>query len=73
MLNGTGTDTLIRLGFEPGIAGWWRRTATRAEKLALVAELSETMTGRLGNLLVRDAEAVRLDDQEEHRELGKRD
>ena len=71
MLNGKGTDTLTRLGFEPGVAGWWSRTATRAEKLSLVAELTDTMAGRLGNLLVRDAEAVRLDDQKEDDELGK--
>ncbi|MDH3625339.1 MAG: ATP-binding cassette domain-containing protein [Myxococcales bacterium] len=72
MLNGTGGETLTRLGFEPGVAGWWSRTATRAEKLALVAELSETMAGRLGNLLVRDAEAMRLDDQAEENEPSKR-
>jgi hypothetical protein len=46
------------MGFEPGVSGWWTRTATREEKLALVAELSRTMQGQLGNLLVRDAEAV---------------
>ncbi len=71
-LNGTATDTLIRLGFERGTAGWWRRTATRAEKLALVEELSKTMAGQFDNLLVRDAEAVRPQDQEERHELGKR-
>ena len=73
MLNGTGADALTRMGFQPGVSGWWRRTATRAEKLALVAELSERMTGRLGNLLVRDAEAVQLGEKEEDHELGKRD
>ena len=66
MLNGTGSDTLARLGFEPSVAGWWSRTATRAEKLALVRDLSETLEGRLGNLLVRDAEAVQPDNEEGH-------
>lgn len=73
MLNGKGADTLAQMGFEPGVAGWWRRTATRTEKLALVAELSGTLGGRLGNLLVRDAEAVQLAKKEEDHELGNRD
>ena len=72
MLNGRGADTLTKMGFDPGVAGWWRRTATRAEKLTLVAQLSQTMGGRLGNLLVRDAEAIQMEDEEEEHELGKR-
>lgn len=72
MLNGQGADALTRMGFEPGTAGWWRRTATRAEKLLLVAELSEMMGGRLANLLIRDAEAVQLGDKEENHEGGER-
>ena len=72
MLNGAAGDTLTRMGFERGVSGWWARTATRVEKLALVAELSRTMEGRLGNLLVRDAEAVQPDQKEEGDEPGKR-
>jgi len=54
---------LARLGFQPGVAGWWSRTATRSEKLTLVARLSHDLEGRIKNLLVRDAEAVQLEDQ----------
>ena len=72
MLNGAAGDTLTRMGFERGVSGWWARTATRVEKLALVAELSRTMEGRLGNLLVRDAEAVQPDQKEEGDEPRKR-
>ncbi len=61
--NGVGDEALQRLGFEPGVAGWWSRTATRAEKLELVATLSQDMEGRVVNLLVRDADAVQLDEQ----------
>lgn len=64
-LNGSASETLTAMGFEPGVSGWWTRTATRAEKLALIAELSTTMQGRLGNLLVRDAEAVQPDEKGE--------
>lgn len=63
MKNGLGDEALQRLGFEPGVAGWWSRTATRAEKLELVATLSQDMRGRVVNLLVRDADAVQLDEQ----------
>jgi ABC-type multidrug transport system ATPase subunit len=57
-------DTALRrMGFEPGVAGWWSRSATRAEKLELVATLSQQMGGRVSNLLVRDADAVQLDEQ----------
>lgn len=63
MKNGVGDEALQRLGFEPGVAGWWSRTATRAEKLELVATLSQDMRGRVVNLLVRDADAVQLDEQ----------
>jgi len=61
----TGADdtALRRMGFEPGVAGWWSRSATRAEKLELVATLSQQMGGRVSNLLVRDADAVQLDEQ----------
>jgi len=63
MKNGVDNDALRRMGFEPGVAGWWSRTATRAEKLDLVATLSQEMEGRVLNLLVRDADAVQLDEQ----------
>lgn len=63
MKNGVESDALRRMGFEPGVAGWWSRTATRAEKLELVALLSQDMEGRVLNLLVRDADAVQLDQQ----------
>ena len=61
----TGADdqALRRMGFEPGVAGWWSRSATRAEKLELVATLSQQIGGRVSNLLVRDADAVQLDEQ----------
>ena len=75
MLNGTGSDSLSRMGFEPGVAGWWSRTATRAEKLSLVRELSKTLDGRLGNLVVRDAEAVQPDnpDNQDGHEVNESD
>jgi len=61
--NGVDKETLARMGFHPGVAGWWSRTATRSEKLELVAQLSQTMEGSIVNLLVRDADAVQLEDQ----------
>ena len=63
MENGVDNERLQRMGFEPGVAGWWSRTATRAEKLELVATLSHEMEERVLNLLVRDADAVQLDEQ----------
>jgi ABC-2 type transport system ATP-binding protein len=63
MKNGVDDETLAGMGFEPGVAGWWSRTATRSEKLTLVAKLSEQFGGRMLNLLVRDADAVQLDTQ----------
>jgi ABC-type multidrug transport system ATPase subunit len=63
MKNGTGGKDLENLGFQPGVAGWWSRTATRAEKLELVAQLSQGLDGQIVNLLVRDADAVQLDRQ----------
>lgn len=59
MLNGAEEESLTRLGFERSSTGWWTRTATRSEKLGLIEELSRTMQGQLGNLLVRDAESLR--------------
>ena len=63
MKNGVDDDALQAMGFQPGIAGWWSRTATRSEKLDVVAALSRDMRGRVVNLLVRDADAVLLEDQ----------
>ena len=63
MKNGVDNDALMTLGFQAGVAGWWSRTATRAEKLELVAHLSHELEGQIVNLLVRDADAVQLDDQ----------
>ncbi len=63
MKNGVDDDALQAMGFQPGIAGWWSRTATRSEKLDVVAALSRDMKGRVVNLLVRDADAVLLEDQ----------
>jgi ABC-type multidrug transport system ATPase subunit len=63
MKNGVDNDALMTLGFQPGVAGWWSRTATRSEKLELVAHLSHALEGQIVNMLVRDADAVQLDDQ----------
>ena len=63
MKNGVDGETLARMGFQPGVAGWWSRTATRTEKLDLVAQLSHGLEGRVVNLLVRDADAVQLEAQ----------
>ncbi len=61
--NGVGNEALATMGFQPGVAGWWSRTATRSEKLELLAELSHNPKGHIVNLLVRDADAVQLDDR----------
>jgi len=63
MKNGVDNDALARMGFQPGVAGWWSRTATRSEKLALIVRLSQHLEGQIVNLLVRDADAVQLEDQ----------
>jgi hypothetical protein len=73
MKNGVDTETLERMGFEPGVAGWWSRTATRAEKLELVSTMSRDMKGRVLNLLVRDADAVHLDQQGGENDVHNRD
>jgi hypothetical protein len=56
--NGVANEGLATMGFQPGVAGWWSRTANRAEKLDLLARLSEDLEGQIVNLLVRDADAV---------------
>ena len=58
--DGVDDETFRRLGFRPGVSGWWSRTATRQEKLELVAILTREMHPQVMNLLVRDAEAVQL-------------
>jgi len=63
MKNGVDNEALATMGFQPGVAGWWSRTATRSEKLGLIARLSQSLEGRILNLLVRDADAVQLEDQ----------
>lgn len=61
MKNGVDDEALATMGFQPGVAGWWSRTANRSEKLELVAQLSHDLAGQIVNLLVRDADAVQLD------------
>lgn len=61
-VRGTGQEALRRMGFQPGVGGWWSRTATRSEKLDLVATLSQSMKDEVLNLLVRDADALQLAD-----------
>jgi hypothetical protein len=73
MKNGVDNEALARMGFQPGVAGWWRRTATRAEKLELVELLSSRLEGQVENLLVRDADAVQLDDQGEQDDVHQGD
>jgi ABC-2 type transport system ATP-binding protein len=64
-------EALRRMGFEPGVAGWWSRTATREEKLDLVTTLSQGMGGRVLNLLVRDADAVQLEQRGDRDDVRK--
>jgi ABC-type multidrug transport system ATPase subunit len=73
MKNGVDDATLSRMGFQPGVAGWWSRTATRTEKLELVARISDDLEGQLVNLLVRDADAVQLEDQGDKDDVRQRD
>lgn len=73
MKNGADDEALRRMGFQPGVAGWWSRTATRAEKLDLVAAVSRDMQRGVLNLLVRDADAVQLEgrgDEDDVKEGG---
>jgi len=60
---GIDDQALVGMGFQPGVGGWWSRTATRSKKLELVAKLSQRLEGRIVNLLVRDADAVQLENQ----------
>ena len=61
--NGVAKDLLAAMGFQPGVGGWWSRTANRSEKLVLVARLSHDLEGQIVNLLVRDADAVQLEER----------
>ena len=63
VLNGRSDATLKALGFEVGTGGWWRRTATRSEKLKLLSDLA-ALDGGLTNLVVRDAEALHADQED---------
>lgn len=73
MVNGARSEVLRKLGFEPGVAGWWSRTATRSEKLELVGELGRHLGDQVSNVLVRDADAVSLDDPGEDVDVEGRD
>lgn len=73
MKNGVDNETLITMGFEHGVAGWWSRTATRSEKLELVAQLSHDLEGQMVNLLVRDADAVQLEAQRDRDDASQDD
>jgi hypothetical protein len=58
---GTTDDDLAWLrshGFARGAAGWWRRPADAADKLALVPSALAALGPRLRDLAVRDAERV---------------
>jgi ABC-2 type transport system ATP-binding protein len=44
-------------GFRRGAGGWWVRTVARAEKIALLGALPETLGADLRDVCVRDAEA----------------
>jgi len=63
MKNGVDDEALARMGFQPGVGGWWSRTATRSKKLELLAQISHDLQGQIANVLVRDADAVQLEDQ----------
>ena len=52
------SDWLDARGFERSASGWWVRTVARAEKLALLGELPETLGADLRDVCVRDADAV---------------
>jgi ABC-2 type transport system ATP-binding protein len=54
----THVEWLRGRGFNPGAAGAWARTVTRAEKAQLLAEISEKCDGDFGNIVVRDMESV---------------
>jgi hypothetical protein len=49
---------LAARGFRKSPSGAWRRLANQAEKLALLAEMSQALGPRLRNVNARDLEAV---------------
>ena len=51
---------LAARGFRKSPSGAWRRLASQAEKLALLAEISRALGPRLRNLNARDLEAIDL-------------
>jgi ABC-type multidrug transport system ATPase subunit len=51
---------LAARGFRKSPSGAWRRTATQAEKLVLLAEMSRELGPRLRNVNARDLESVDL-------------
>jgi ABC-2 type transport system ATP-binding protein len=57
---------LTRHGFSRSTAGWWRRLATRDEKLALLAALPVELGADLLDVCVRDVDALRLDTEARH-------
>jgi|YelNatPaOPRAMG01_1025707.scaffolds.fasta_scaffold14042_5 ABC-2 type transport system ATP-binding protein len=54
----THVEWLRNRGFNPGAAGAWAKTVTRAEKAQLLAEISEKCDGDFANIVVRDMERV---------------
>jgi len=55
-----GAAWLAARGFRKSASGAWRRTATQAEKLSLLAEMARELGPRLRNVNARDLEAVEL-------------
>lgn len=53
-------DWLQARGFRTGLAGWWVRTLSQAEKRELVPELARELGPRMRDLLVRDLETVEV-------------
>jgi ABC-type multidrug transport system ATPase subunit len=49
-------------GFRPAPGGWWKRVATREEKLALLARIPEALGSELHDVAVREAEALALEE-----------
>ena len=68
--DGVDGRALIELGFRPGVAGWWSRTATRSEKLSVVEQIARDLGNQITNLLVRDAEAVQPEARKDGGDVG---
>jgi ABC-type multidrug transport system ATPase subunit len=49
-------------GFRRAPGGWWKRSVTRDEKVALLAQLPEALRGQLRDVSVREAEALALEE-----------